>query len=90
MDVFIPEEYVMRRRMERKAASSGNGRKSTNTSTITSTSTSSKKASDSGCCNFEKEKNKARQPSFGGDQNKFLVSSGVLSDNNIVFTCFSA
>ena len=81
MDVFIPEEYVMKRRMERKAASLGNGNKKTS-------STSSKMVSDSGGCNFEKEK-KARQPSFGIDQTKFLVSSGV-GENNFVFTCFSA
>lgn len=78
MDVFISEEYAIRRRMEKKAALSGNGNKS------------SKMVSDSGSSSNLENANKAQQSSSGIDQTKFLVSSGVSENTFNVFNYFSA
>lgn len=76
MDVFIPEEYVKRRRSERKAAA-GAGKVSEMVS------------AESGRRSVEKEKKKAaRSPPTFRLENEFLVSTGL--SENVVFSCFSA
>ncbi|KAJ9706553.1 hypothetical protein PVL29_001833 [Vitis rotundifolia] len=63
MDVFIPEEYVVRRRMERKAAA-GTGNRS-------------EMVQESGR-RMEKEK-KARSPTFRVEKKSFWVKVKTLS-----------
>jgi hypothetical protein len=75
MDVFIPQEYVMRRRTERKAAA-GAGKVSEMVS------------ADSGRRSAEVVK-KARPPPTFSLENEFLAVSTGLAEN-VVFTCFSA
>lgn len=75
MDVFIPEEYVVRRRMERKAAAALGNR-------------SEAAQESSGRRVGEKEK-KARSPSFRPvEKNEFLANGG--QGESIIFSCFSA
>ncbi|XVF52865.1 hypothetical protein PTKIN_Ptkin05aG0052800 [Pterospermum kingtungense] len=75
MDVFIPEEYVIRRRMEKKAAANGGKRPNMEAAE------GSKKP--------EKEMKKSqRTPPFRLDGNEFLVPGGI--GENVVFSCLSA
>lgn len=79
MDVFIPEEYVMRRRIERKAAGKAVSKRS------------DQMVSDRAAKQKEKEKEKKAckpPPTFVQD-NEILVSSGHRG--NVAFSClFSA
>lgn len=77
MDVFIPQEYVMRRRAERKAAAGGAGKVS-----------AEMVSAESGRSSVEEEKKLARPPPTFSLENEFLVSTGLTE--NVVFTCFSA
>ncbi|KAF3448539.1 hypothetical protein FNV43_RR09252 [Rhamnella rubrinervis] len=77
MDVFIPEDYVIKRRIEREKAKS-------------SDVVVSKKVSGSAGNGNRKEKKKPGPPSALrlDHHNEFLVSTGP--GDNIVFSCFSA
>ena len=75
MDVFIPEEYVIRRRIEKKEAATAGKRPNMVTE-------ASKK--------MEKDMKKSQQQSlpFRVDNNEFLVPGGI--SENVVFSCLSA
>ncbi|XWS61802.1 hypothetical protein CRYUN_Cryun07bG0156600 [Craigia yunnanensis] len=74
MDVFIPEEYVIRRRIEKKAAAIAGKRPNM-------LPKASKK--------MEKEDKKSQLPSpFRLDSNEFLAPGGI--SENVVFSCLSA
>ncbi|XWS38387.1 hypothetical protein CRYUN_Cryun19dG0126700 [Craigia yunnanensis] len=74
MDVFIPEEYVIRRRIEKKEAATAGKRPNMVTE-------ASKK--------MEKEMKKSQQSlPFRVDSTEFLVP-GEISEN-VVFSCLSA
>lgn len=76
MDVFIPEEYVIKRRLEKKAAA--------NAPKVIDG------ASESGKGIIEREE-KAQPRHFRLENNEFMVSanSSVFSEN-VVYSCFSA
>ncbi|OMO79504.1 hypothetical protein CCACVL1_13647 [Corchorus capsularis] len=75
MDVFIPEEYVIRRRIEKKAAAA-----------IINTG---KRLPEAGK-KVEKEKKTVLPSPFRFDStNEFLVPAGGIAEN-VVFSCFSA
>lgn len=87
MDVFIPEEYVVRRRIERKvAASAGNGNRNSSSSVGS--------GSESAGRRMEIKEKKARagegQALRLENSDHFTVPIGVGSDINVVFSCFSA
>ncbi|XWS49912.1 hypothetical protein CRYUN_Cryun12cG0043800 [Craigia yunnanensis] len=74
MDVFIPEEYVIRRRIEKKTAAIAGQRPNM-----------VPEASEK----IEKEIKKSQlPPPFRLDSNEFLVPGGI--SENVVFSCLSA
>ncbi|XVF13157.1 hypothetical protein REPUB_Repub08aG0184000 [Reevesia pubescens] len=75
MDVFIPEEYVIRRRIEKKAAAAIAGKRPNMV--------------PEGSKKMEKEMKKSQlPPPFRLDSNEFLVPGGI--SENVVFSCLSA
>jgi hypothetical protein len=87
MDVFIPEEYVVRRRIERKvAASAGNGNRDSSSS-VGSGSESAGRRID---IKEKKVRVGAGQALRLENSDHITVSTGVGSDINVVFSCFSA
>lgn len=87
MDVFISEEYVVRRRIEREvAASAGNGNRKSSSSSGGSESAAVRR--------IEIKERKAWGGAAGQalrhSSDHFAVSSGVDSDIHVVFSCFSA
>ncbi|KAB2067097.1 hypothetical protein ES319_A09G203100v1 [Gossypium barbadense] len=74
MDVYIPEEYVIRRRMEKKAAALA-GKRTPNMVAETEVS--------------KKMENKSKlPPAFRFDRNELLVGGGI--SETVVFSCLSA
>lgn len=82
MDVFIPEEYVIRRRAEKKAAANG-GKIRPNMEAEASISNKLEK---------EVKKSQLRPSPFQQNSNEFLVSAGGGGGITeiVVFGCLSA
>ena len=76
MDVFIPEEYVTRRRLEKKAAAAA----------AVSKSNSHRNSSN----RTEATKNKASSPDNAFFLSNSKGGFGPAGGDNVVFTCFSA
>lgn len=77
MDVYIPEEYVIQRRLEKKAASAA----------------AANKKIEKGCKVFQSDKKERKSTNYLAKDNSGYIckrNSGSFEDNNVVFTYFSA
>ena len=74
MDVFIPEEYVIRRRIEKKAAAIAGKRPN--------------RVPEESKNKMEKEKKSQPPTPFRLDSKEFLFPGGIYE--NVVFCCLSA